>query len=105
MFGSALASATPRDVDLLIVYQSGVPLGEVNRLARDSAAEVEAAVGHHIHLMILSHAECRSVPWLADTELEPMEEWLRRRHCRPLANRSDARRRTVVAVARDARHA
>ena len=61
MFGSALRSPQPEDIDLLVVYDDGVLRATVAASVRGPFADATTgATGLHAHIVVLSRQEAAS---------------------------------------------
>lgn len=85
LFGSSLFSESPRDLDLLIVYEASVSVTQALKFRSKVIAKLRKYISLPIHVVLLSHDEERETGFVS------------RENCR-LLTRRDIRR--VVSRAR-----
>ena len=77
VFGSALWSKHPNDVDVLVVYDPKLcPPENAHSSIAESIRSLADALGRHIHLTLLTQQEERGCDFKLDTGCVPLEEAL-----------------------------
>lgn len=83
LFGSALHSATPRDIDILVVYPAALDAHDALRFRSKLVTKLKKYSSILVHVVLLSDRE------------EHQVEFVRNENCRPLT-RKDIRRLAVL---------
>ena len=74
VFGSFLSSSSPRDIDILIVYDPAIcNPAQAYDLHLEFADNLERAVGLPVHLTLLAMEEERGCGFIADARAVPLE--------------------------------
>lgn len=79
LFGSAMSSETPHDIDILITYAGAEPPQAALQFRREFKSRLEKYVSLPLHIILLSESE------------EIQTQFISREHGRPLT-RGDVRR-------------
>jgi len=78
VFGSALHSAAPNDLDLLVVYDpDACPPSDAYKRHAELCESLKAALGLPVHLTPLTQDEAKSVSFVERMNAIPLEEALR----------------------------
>lgn len=77
VFGSALHTKRPKDLDLLIVYDSTLcPASHARQNAEHLAATIGQTVGLSPHVVVLSEKEDKNISFIRSEGCVLFEEWL-----------------------------
>ena len=83
VFGSALRSRCPGDLDLLVLYDETIirPRDAYSTIG-PVVCELEASLGLPVHLAVLSHREERQTNFISEMACVPIRIWFERRNGR-----------------------
>jgi predicted nucleotidyltransferase len=80
VFGSALTSKNPNDLDLLVVYDpEACPLEQARDKALKLASELSGEIGLQPHVVVLTESEERSVRFIQREGCIEFASWLKLR--------------------------